>query len=186
MAAGPCPRKARRQHGTIAVEVGLLIGVFFLVVVGTMEVARAIFLWNTLAHVTRRAAENVAVSAPATDHTAALAGIAFNGVPLSSPAIDSSYLMVEYLNLNSQPIAPPACPADNVRNCTQDPQDLARCIRFVRVRLCQPGGDGACNPVPYQPVLPLAGMLGSGGLNFPTFATVTPVAALGYRPGTCP
>lgn len=186
MAAALFPRSRRRQRGAIAVEAGLLIGLFFLIVAGTMEMARAMFLWNTLAHVTRRAAAAVAVSAPATDHTAALAGIAYNGVPLSLPSIDSSYLLVEYLNLNSEPLAAPANAAENFRNCTRDPQDLARCIRFVRVRLCQPGGDGACNPVPFEPVLPVAGILGSGGLHFPTFETVTPVAALGYRPGAVP
>jgi hypothetical protein len=35
-----------------------------------------------------------------------------------------------------------------------DPND-ARCIRLVRVRVCQPGGGNQCNPVPYQSLVSL-------------------------------
>lgn len=180
-AASPRPRR-QAQRGGAMVEVALLMGVFFLLVLGTFELARIMFLWNTLANVTRRAASTVAVSAPAADHSAALTAVAFGGVPLSMPTIDGTYFSVEYLNAGMAAVPAPSSSSDNLRHCVEDPQGSTQCARFVRVRLCQPGGAGQCAPVSFEPIFAL-GPFNDMALAFPTFETVIPVGALGYRPG---
>lgn len=182
MAAASQDRKPRNQRGVTLVEVSLLMSLFFALMLGALELARIMFLWNTLANVTRRAATTVAVSAPAADHSAALTEVAFGGVPLTLPRIDGTYFMVQYLNRNSQPVPAPASAADNLRNCVQDPEGATQCARFVRVRLCLPGGGDSCERVPFDPVFPLGGVTGVD-IRFPTFETVVPVGSLGYRPG---
>lgn len=174
--------KLRYQCGVAMVEVALLLGLFFVMVLGVFELSRIMFLWNTLANVARRAATTVAISAPASDHTAALSAVAFGGVPLTSPAIDGSYFRVDYLDRDRQPVPVPASAADNLRNCAQDPEGAAQCVRFVRVRLCAPGSGASCEQVPYHPVFPLGG-IPDMELRFPTFETTVPVGSLGYRPG---
>lgn len=181
MAAGWRHRRRRRQRGVAMVEAALLMGVFFLLMLGTFELARIIFLWNTLANVTRRAAATVAVSAPVADHSAALTAVAFGGVPLSVPRIDGTYFSVEYLNGSLAAVPVPASAADNLRHCVEDPQGSSQCARFVRVRLCQPGV-AACAPVPFEPLFGI-GPFGSMALVYPTFETVIPAGSLGYRPG---
>lgn len=183
MAAALVGRSRRHQRGSVAVEVGLLITLFFVLVIGIFDLTRIMFLWNTLSSVTRRAAASVATAAPAADHTAALTAVAFGGIPLSTPRIDGSYFRVEYLNSGGQSIAAPASALANVRACVRDPQD-AGCVRSVKVRLCRPGGSG-CERVAFEPLFPLGGITGQEIL-FPTFETVIPAGALGYRPGAGP
>ena len=182
MAAGSPARRRRDQHGVAMVEVAVLMGLFFALRLGVFELSRIMFLWNTLANVTRRAAASVAVSAPAADHSAALTTVAFGGVPLSVPQINGQYFLVEYLDRELQPVPVPSTAVDNLRNCAQDPEGDTQCVRFVRVRLCAPGGGANCEQVPYTPLFPLGG-LANMELRFPTFETVIPVGSLGYRPG---
>lgn len=176
------PRNERgRNHGAIAVEVALTMVLFLIFALGTIEVARIMFLWNTLASVTQRAASVVATSPPAADHSGTLDPVAFNGVPLSNPRIDGTFLKVEYLNLNRVAIATPVSAAANIRNCMANPLDEVGCARYVRVQLCQPGG-GDCDPVPFRPLFPLAGMIGlDAGIVFPTFEAVAAAGALGHQ-----
>ncbi|HYE40065.1 MAG TPA: TadE family protein [Ramlibacter sp.] len=181
MAAVVRHSESRRENGAIAVEVALTIVLFLMFALGTIEVARIMFLWNTLSGVTQRAASVVATSAPAADHAGTLDPVAFNGVPLSDPRIDGTFLKVDYLNLNRVAIATPVSAAANIRNCMANPLDEVSCARYVRVQLCQPGGD-ACDPVPFRPLFPLAGMIGlDSGIVFPTFEAVAAAGALGYQ-----
>jgi hypothetical protein len=183
MAAASRPR-SRRQRGVTMVEVALLMSLFLALILGVFELARMMFLWNTLANVTRRAATAVAVSTPAANHAPELTAIAFGGVPLSVPRIDGNYFLVEYLNLENEAVPAPACAQENLRNCAQDPAGGTQCVRFVRVRLCQPGSGDSCEQVPFEPMFPLGGVTGME-IRFPTFETVVPVGSLGYRPGIC-
>lgn len=182
MAAALPVRERLRQGGVAMVEAALLIGLFFTLLLGVFELSRLLFLWNTLANVTRRAAATVAVSAPSADHSAALTGVAFGGVPLSVPSIDGSYFRVEYLNAATQAVATPVSATDNLRNCAQDPQGASGCARYVRVRLCEPDLGSDCAQVSFQPLFLVAGV-GAIEIRFPTFETVVPVGSLGYRPG---
>ncbi|HEU4852124.1 MAG TPA: TadE family protein [Telluria sp.] len=183
---GVSSRSKRRQRGAVAVEAGILATVFFLLVFGIIEIARLMFLWNTMSAATRRAATAVAAAPLAGDHTALLAAAAFNGVALTDPVIDGSYLRVAYLNQARVPITPPtSCAARNFATCMQNPAD-ATCVRFVRVQLCDPNGEAdACTPVEFKPLFGLPGLATAGGLQYPTFQTDVPAGALGYRPGDC-
>ncbi|HEY1044099.1 MAG TPA: TadE family protein [Telluria sp.] len=183
MVAACRDRKRHQERGVTMVEVAILMSLFFAIMLGVIELSRIMFLWNTLANVTRRAAVTVAVSAPAADHSAALTAVAFGGVPLTDPVIDGSYFTVDYLNRDNEAVPAPASAGDNLRNCAQDPEGLTQCVRFVRVRLCQPGGEGDCERVPFEPLFPLGGVTGIE-IRFPTFETIVPAGALGYRPGT--
>lgn len=182
MVAGSPVHRRGRQHGLAMVEVAVLMGLFLALMLGVFELSRIMFLWNTLANVTRRAAATVAVSAPAADHSAALTAVAFGGVPLSVPQISGNHFLVEYLDRNRQPVPVPPSAVDNLRNCAQDPEGVTQCVRFVRVRLCEPGGGSGCEQVSYEPLFPLGGITDME-LRFPNFETVIPVGSLGYRPG---
>lgn len=186
MPAGMLSNKRRRAGGAVAVEVATLMLLFVIMVMGILEIARIMFLWNTLSAVTRRGASAIAAAAPTADHSDALDRAAFGGVPLSTPRIDGSYLRVTYLNAARDIVsAPPVCPSDNVVTCMADPTG-AGCVRYVQVRLCQPGAGDACNPVQVTPLVGITRLLfANAQLYFPTFQTVTPVGALGYQPGGC-
>ncbi|CDG85698.1 TadE family protein [Janthinobacterium agaricidamnosum] len=189
-----------RQGGVAAVEFALVALVFFLFLFAMMEVARAVYLWNTVQEITRRAARAAAVANFA--DAGAMQRLRQQAVFRDSPgrlvmggAITDSYVRIDYLSLPggaAQPVplgALPGCPARNLVNCINDPNG-ASCIRFVRASLCLPDGPGgpngaagACRPVPYQPIVPMVGMLFPAGVSLPTGATVAVAESLGYRPG---
>ncbi|MDP3668778.1 MAG: TadE family protein [Telluria sp.] len=187
----PCPRLSA-QRGTTAVEFALTAMVFMTFIFGLIELSRAMYLWNTMAEVTHRAARAAAIT-DFTDSAAmdmvrrkALFRSTAGGLPMGGDITDA-HLTVSHLRSNLAPVSPmPTCPAQNIINCAADP-DGASCIRFVQVRLCVPGGAG-CTRVPYTSMLALDSLF-SGSFHFPTFATVTPAGSLGYRPGAtnvCP
>lgn len=191
MTSTPCLRLSA-QRGTTAVEFAMTAIVFLVFIFGLIELSRAMYLWNTMAEVTRRGARAAAITDFA-DAAAmnlvrrrALFRSTAGGLPLA-PEITDSHLTISHLRSNLAPVSPaPACPAQNVINCAADP-DGASCIRFVKVQLCVPGGAG-CTRVPYTSMLALDSLF-SGSFHFPTFATVTPAGSLGYRPGAtnvCP
>lgn len=189
--SAPCSRLSA-QRGTTAVEFAMTAMLFFVFIFGLIELSRAMYLWNTMAEVTRRAARAAAITdftdpaAMALVRRKALFRSTAGGLPLA-PEITDAHLTVSYLRSNLAPVSPaPDCPAQNIINCAADP-DGASCIRFVQVRLCVPGGAG-CTRVPYTSMIALDSLF-SGAFHFPTFATVTPASSLGYRPGAtnvCP
>ncbi|NRR31829.1 pilus assembly protein [Oxalobacteraceae bacterium] len=193
-----CRRPARRrQAGVAAVEFALLSLMIFTLLFGIIEVARALYMWNTLQEVTRRAARGAAMIYP-TD-TAALNTVRQNAIfradagllALGAPVTDA-HIRIDYLalsrdsadNLTAVPLngTLPNCAARNRVNCMSDPFG-ANCIRLVRVRLCQPEGVG-CEPIPYQPLLPFT----LQGFNLPSALSVVKAESLGYEPGSpiCP
>ncbi len=192
------PRRARR--GATAIEFAFAVSLFFVWIFATLEVARLMYLWNTLQQVTRHAARAAAV----TDFsdTAGMDRVRQAAVLRQGPGqltlggpISDSYVKIDYLSLSASGVltpvtSMPACPAQNIVNCINAPHG-GGCIRFVRARLCTPDG-GECSPVPYTPMV---GLLGSGGLgggfvfNLPVMSSVLPAESLGHRPGmspTCP
>lgn len=185
--------RPRAQRGATAVEFALGVMLFFTFVLGVIELARAMYMWSTLVEVTRRAARGAA-SADFGDPAAltvvrhkAFFGELDGGMPLRGNLSDDN-LSVDYLNGALARVDPmPACPGQNIVNCTQDPEGAA-CIRFVRVRLCQESSGAGCTRVDYVPMVG-ANFFPGGPLQFPTFATVTPVSTLGHQPGSagsCP
>ena len=197
----PTKPSQQRQGGVFAVEFAMLALLFFLFVFAMLEVARAVYVWNMVHEITRRAARAAAV----TDFSsaAALQAVREHAVLRSGPGalplgggISDAYVRIDYLSLASGtpaalPVnALPGCPQRNRSNCLDDPHG-ASCIRFVRARLCVPGGGARCESVPYRPMLPLLGMVfpsGAGAVRLPNGATAVVAESLGYpgNPQFCP
>ena len=181
----------RRRAGSVLVEMALMLPLFLLLMYGMFECARLMYLWNTLQEAARVAARGAAIAdfsnpiAQAALRRRALAAGQDGRLPLDG-TIDVSYLRIEYLSQDAAgallPLAAmPASPADNLYNCTRDPNG-AGCIRFVRASVCLPSVTEKCERVPYQPLLPLVPLAWTG-LAFPTSASLARAEALGYRAG---
>ena len=190
--ASRAPRHRNGQGGLAAVEFAIVSAVFFLFVFSIMEVSRALYLWNTLQEVTRRAARDAAVtdfsdpSAMEMVKRTAIFRTTSGTLTLGAP-VNEQYVRIDYLSLQNdtnrtlkQVAIPtgslPACPARNKLICTARPGDPA-CIRMIRVRICAPGSD--CAPVPYEPMFPLVNL----GINLPASETVVRAQSLGYVAG---
>ena len=187
----PAAAPARRQHGVFAVEFALVVIVFFVMVMGIIEVSRALYMWNTLQEVTRRAAR----AATTTDFSNAGAmgqlrrDAMFSGakhnLAFGAPVTDE-HIVIDYLSLQTGasgskqvPIAPadmPACPARNRVICTAD-SNSPSCIRFVRVRVCKP--NTKCTPVPHETLVSVVKL----PMNLPLSTTIMKAESLGYSSG---
>jgi len=186
------------QRGATVVEFALSVVCFFTAMFFVMEVARVLYVWNTLQEATRRAAAAAAVSDFSNAATmdairqAAVLRSSAGTLPLGTPVTDA-HIRIDYLaltrngdnSLSMTPIAAaslPACPARAHINCVANPNG-ASCIRFVRARLCAPGTD-ACGEVQYQPLFPLTGI----NHALPQATTIVKAESLGYQPGStlCP
>lgn len=175
-----------RQAGTAAVEFALVAIMFFMVVFGTLELARWEFLMNTLQEVTRRAA---AAAANADFSDTSLHQVQANAVfrsslgplPLGDP-VAAGHVTIDYMSISNttwdlkRVTARPACPARNRLNCMMNPH-ADNCIRFVRARVCKSTDDaGNCTPLSYTKVFPF---LDLSGVKLPPSETIVPVGSLG-------
>jgi hypothetical protein len=193
-------RGARRyaQAGSVAIEFSLIAIWFFMLIFGIMEIARLMYMYNTLAEVTRSAAK--AASNIDFHNTAALnsarkraifgspSGELVVGKPITIQNIRIDYMFLERQGNGSllmKPIATaslPACPSRNRHNCLENPYSSS-CIRLVRVRVCREGNDD-CDRVPYEPIFPLVPL----GVSLPDSTTIVKAETLGYSAGDalCP
>ena len=185
------PFRSRRGHrGVAAVEFAAGSLFFFAFVFGLIELTRALYLRTTMIEVTRRAAR-MAADTDLVDSTK-MSNLRINamfgpsGVPLAGVGLNHNNLAIDYLNAQRQRVDPKHCAAQNLINCSTNPEG-ANCIRFVRARLCTAVAGATCTRVDYVP------MMGTGffptGWKHPTFTTVTPVGTLGHIPGVtanCP
>ena len=192
----PIRRPRGRQNGVAAVEFALIAIGFFLLLFGILEIARAVYLFNTLQEVTRRAAALAASSrfdAGTVDRTRQQALFTDgNGNLLFGNPVTPAHLKIDYLSLirdsstgalTMQPTSPmPANPAANRVNCVADPNS-ASCIRLVRVRVCDPAAQTDCAQVPYRMAFPLVDL---SMLRLPRSVTIAPAQSLGYLPGDVP
>ena len=167
---GTAARGRARQTGVAAVEFAILAIVFFTLVMSVIELARAMFVINTLHEVTRHAAN--AASLTSHGDAGALAAIrqraVFRNAPgpltLSAPVSDGSVRFSYFalpraadgaLTLQEIPAASlPTCPRQNREICMANP-NAANCIRFVAASICDETYQSACSPVIYRPFLPL-------------------------------
>lgn len=182
-----------KQTGAFAVEFALVIVVFLTLLFGIMEVARALYIWNTLQEVTRRAGRAAAV----TDFSDvnAMAQLRQKAIFRNSPGtltlaapITDEHIRIDYMSIRNNSdgglekvqiatASLPGCPARNLVTCSAKTGD-ASCIRLVRVRICQVGG-AECTPVQYETLFPLVKFPG----NLPTAETIVQAESLGYTPG---
>ena len=195
----PISTTGRRQRGAYIVELALVLAIFLTLVFGIIEIARMIYIFNTLQESTRRAAAAAAV----TDYrdNGAMdklrqhavfrdnAGTLLFGQPVSDRHIAIDYLALVRSSDGALTLTPigaatlPTCPSRNRHICTADPNDPS-CIRFVRARICEPGSGAACTPVAYQSL----GGLVRLPMTLPRSTTIVTAESLGYVPGAtmCP
>lgn len=172
-----------------AVEFSLVALLFFTLVFGIIEIARAMYICNTLQEVTRRAA----ALATNTDFSNGLAmqsvreqavfrhdpGLLAFAEPVTDRHINIDYMRVrrngQALTMERIPDGLlPASPVDNQVNCTRDPYGEA-CIRLVRVRVCQPGSGEECTPVAYRTLVSLIPL----AFGLPRSTTIATAETLG-------
>lgn len=187
-------RRERLQQGSAAIEFALIALIFFTFVFSVIELARLMFLYNTLPEITRRAAS----AAANTDFTrlAELDRVRWNAVFRDSPGslvlmneLTDQAIRIDYLAINRNddgtlsmvPIAAaslPASPSANLSGCVVDPNS-ATCIRIVRVRVCQPSNSATCVPMQFQSLVPFINL----SLPLPTAPTLAKAQSLGLAPG---
>lgn len=188
------PRSRASQSGVAAYEFALLSAIFFTFVFGIIEVARLAYVFNTLQESTRRAAV-AAVNVDPND-SAAIAKIKQNAVFRTSPGeltlgrpVTDNHIRIDYRALvrasdgslsmvDVPPTSWPTCPGQNRQRCMADP-NAANCIRFVRVRVCDPADAGACDAVKSQPIAALVNL----SVDLPKATTIVPAESLGFMPG---
>lgn len=177
------------QAGTSAVEFALLAVIFFTFVFSIIELARLLFVYNTLQEVTRRAASAATGVYPTnTTRTATVRQFAiFRSDPgkliLAAPVTDD-HIRLEYLRFDLTVIPQGSWPADAAANkqlCMMNAR-APSCIRFVQARVCQTGNASECVPVISQMLLPFI------DLRVPLHraTTIAPVESFGYVQGTLP
>ncbi|MFC0132529.1 pilus assembly protein TadE [Massilia eurypsychrophila] len=180
-------RSKNFQGGTAAVEFSLTLMVFFLFIFGIIEMARVLYVMNTVQEVTRSAAHAAAkanfADSSAMEHIRQRAVFrADSGYLLLAEPITDAHVRIDYmalvragsLQVLTRVPTLPASPMMNRSTCIADPND-ANCIRFVRVRICGPGTAGECNPVPYQTIVPLVPLT----FNVPMATTIVTAESLG-------
>lgn len=82
----------RRQRGAAAVEFAIIATVFLMLLIGTMEMGRVLFYWNTATELTRMGVR-IAVVCSATDSARVAARIAS-----FYPLIPANHVQVDYVD----------------------------------------------------------------------------------------
>lgn len=180
-------RLKKFQAGTTAIEVALTLSIFLMLIMGIIEMARLVYIMNTVQEVTRSAA-HAAAKTDFTDNAAmdrvrqrAIFRTSPGNLLLANPVNDTD-VRVDYMALvinGSQQVPTPvntlpASPARNRGICISDPND-PNCVRLVRVRMCKSVSGGACTPVPYNPIVPLIPL----AINLPIATTIVTADSLG-------
>jgi hypothetical protein len=182
------------MRGVVTAEFSIVLVWFMLLCCGVLELARVLYMFNTLQAVTLRAASTAAhtdfsdPAALAALRQQALLRDGAGGLVLGAP-VSAAYVRIDYLALTSNgaamtPIAAaalPACPANNRLVCMKDPYD-ASCIRLVRARICDPADSGECRAVLYQPLFSFLSL----PLTLPTASAIAAAETLGALPGAAP
>lgn len=177
------------QSGTTAVEFALTATVFFLFIFGIIEMARLVYIMNTVQEVTRLAAHAAAktdfVDNDAMNDVRQRAIFRYSSGPLLlAEPITDSHVRIDYMALvkagTQQVLTPvgtlPTSRMSNRSTCIADPND-PNCIRFVRVRMCDPGATSACLPIPYKTIVPMIPF----SLHVPTATTIVTAESLGLH-----
>jgi hypothetical protein len=177
----------RRGAGNVTVELAVVLSILLLLILGTLEVARALYLFNTVQEVTRAAARQASVTdfsdSAAVEAVKRSALFGGSTLPLA-PEIGIDNVRIEYLAQSATGAAVPlvqlpACPQRNLVNCALNQQG-GSCIAYVRVSICVAGG-GDCTALPYRS---MTGMLPRfANMRVPPAATLVKAERLGYQPG---
>ena len=185
------------QHGSFAVEFAIILLMLLTLLFGVIEMARLMYVYNTLQDATRRAAAGAAVTdwrdLAAMDLVRQRAlfrtgpGELVLGKPVTDAHVRIDYLAIVRDGANHLALSPipagdlPSCHARNRVVCAANPND-AHCIRLVRVRICAPADATACQPVYYTSLFGLFPKTA----RLPVSTTIVPAETLGYLPGDAP
>ena len=189
------PRPAQTQAGSTVAEFAVALLILIMFVCAVLELARLMYLYNTLQVVTQRAAA-LAANVDFKD-AAALDGVrqksifrdAAGGLILGAPVTDA-HVRIDYMSLSGPAAAMmttipsaslPTCAANNRVACMADPYS-AGCIRLVRARICDPAVAGVCNRVPYQALFAFPGL----SVALPRATSIVSAETLGAPPGKAP
>ncbi len=149
-----------KQQGMTTIEFSIVGTVFFIVLLGVIEVGRLLFTWSTLAEATRRGARVAAVCPP--NHSA-IRRIAvferFDGgsrSPIIS-GLSTNNILVSYLDENGDPVGDVSVEANYLN------------IQYVRVEV------DADNPYQHRLLIPTFNQT----INAPSFAATIPRESLG-------
>jgi hypothetical protein len=180
-----------RQAGVYAVEFSIVVVLFLTLMFGIIEVARAMYLFNTLQEATRRAASLAAVTN--FRNAADMQGVREQALFLTEPGelslgspISDRHIRIDYLALvrdasGTSTMTPipdsslPSCAARNRVICMANRND-ASCIRFVRARVCDPANTSECVAVRYRP---LSGLIDLP-IDLPRAPTIATAETLGF------
>ena len=188
--------RCRKQRGVAAVEFALVALVFFLLFFGIVETARAMYIINTLQEVTRRAAM-LAANADFSKE-AVMQKVRERAIFRDSPGflvfaqpVTDRHIAIDYMWIrktgNSLAMVPilsgslPASPEVNFANCQGNPYS-DRCIRLVRVRVCETASADDCEQVGYQNLVSMVPFT----FGLPASVTVVPAETLGLPAGVAP
>lgn len=142
------------QKGTTLVEFAIIGALVMIVLFGVIEIARAMFVWNTLSEATRRGARVAAVcpvNHAGIARTAVFAAPAEDGSDRILKDLDTSNVSVEYLDENGVNTA------------------VFEEIHYVRVSITN---------FRHTLLIPFVGRT----LDAPPFSTTLPVESLGWIP----
>lgn len=185
--------RARSQRGAATVEFALLAILFFMILLGTMDFGRLMYIWTTTQEVTRHAAREAVVRDFTSAEIAAIqresifrggsTGAAYlpAGVEISNTTVKIVYLTVD-AGGNRVAITAgnmPADPADNLSACGDAARVTISCIKFVQA--CVAAASDCLTYVPYQPMVGLLANLGIDlAINIPASIVVMPAESLGF------
>ena len=163
------PPSRRRLGGVATIEFSLVCLVFFTFLLGAIEFARLLYVFNTLQEVTRRAAREMTVhwiNQEAAVKTLALFGAA--ALP-GGAEITASSIKIEYLTADDSIVTSfPSDPGDNLSACG-DAARTASCIYSVRVSI---------NAGNYIPMLSIFSFL---GLALPSSSVTMHAESMGFE-----
>jgi hypothetical protein len=187
---------AQSQAGTLIVEFAMVLLIFLMLAFGVMELARIMYMLSTLQEVTRHAAK-LASNIDFSDEAAKSAvrqtaifrtspGLLTLGAPITDAHVRIDYMALvqngNSLTMTEIPTTSlPACSANNLITCTKDRNDPI-CIRFVRVRICDPGDTDTCAKVQYQALSSIVNL----PVMLPKAEKIIPAESLGFVPGMAP
>lgn len=188
------PSQRLFQKGTFAVEFAIIFILLLTLLFGVIELARLMYMYNTLTEVTRRAGYAASVTnfrdqaAMELVRQRAIFREGPGGLVLGDPITDEN-ILIDYLSLvresgNALTLTPipamqlPASPQENRLICLRNPNDPT-CMRFVRVRVCASSDTVSCHPVHYRSLFGLFPSI----VPLPISTTISTVETLGDVPG---
>jgi Flp pilus assembly protein TadG len=163
------PDLPSRQAGSAIVEFALVALIFFTLIFGALELARLLYIHNTLQEVTRRAAREMTVHW-VTDEALVKKLALFGAAALPAGAeITPSQIVIEYLAADGSVVTTkPTDPGDNLSACG-DALRQASCIFSVRVSI---------SSVNYIPMVSLFSFL---NLTLPTSTVTMHAESMGFE-----